>query len=218
MSLLHQRSGWISVRGRHPYPRGWIRVAHDAAPSAFQNLVKDRTTVITDRVLDRIRDIAGSESVSSGEAAIEYAHDGSFMEHRPAAVARPRTTAQVAEIVTMCGTAGIPITPRGSGTGLAGGAVPIAGGLVMSLEALTDLEVQPEDATATAQAGVLTKRIQEAAAAHGLMYPPDPATIEICTIGGNVACNSGGMSCLKYGVTADYVLGMTVVLANGTVL
>lgn len=180
--------------------------------------MNNRTTPLADRVLKRIRDIAGPESVLHGEAATEFGHDGSFMEHPPAAVVRPRTTEQVAQIVTFCGTAGIPITPRGSGTGLAGGAVPVAGGLVMSLEAMTDLAIQPADATATAQAGVVTKRIQEAAASHGLMYPPDPASVEICTIGGNIACNSGGMSCLKYGVTADYVLGMTVVLSNGTVL
>ena len=114
---------------------------------------------------------------------------------------------------------GIPVVPRGAGTGLVGGANAVDGGIVLSLAAMDRVvEVDVAGRTATAQAGVLTADLAAAAAAHGLWYPPDPASRAISTIGGNVATNAGGACCLKYGVTADAVAALTAVLADGTVV
>ncbi|HEY4028390.1 MAG TPA: FAD-linked oxidase C-terminal domain-containing protein [Candidatus Dormibacteraeota bacterium] len=167
---------------------------------------------------DRLRSIAGAGHVLSGEAAHDFTHDATFMEHDMLAVVRPADTAQVAAVVTACAESATPVVARGSGTSLVGGPVPLAGGVVLSLDRLTHLEVDAPNTVAVAGAGVITRHLDEAANAHGLMYPPDPASVELSTIGGNVACNSGGLRCVKYGVTADYVVGLTVVLADGRVL
>src|SRR5437660_11360714 len=140
------------------------------------------------------------------------------MEHDLLAVVRPAGTDEVAAAVAACAETGTPVVARGSGTSLVGGPVPLAGGVVVSLDRLTGLEVDVANTVAVAGAGVITRQLDEAANAAGLMYPPDPASVEMSTIGGNVACNSGGMRCVKYGVTADYVTGLTVVLASGDVL
>ena len=121
-------------------------------------------------------------------------------------------------MVRVCAEAGLPVVARGAGTGLSGGPVAVSGGVVVDLTRLSRLEIDPADGCAVAGPGVITATLQAAAAEHGLMYPPDPASMAMSTIGGNVACNAGGMSCLKYGVTADYVTGLTVVLADGRVL
>ncbi|MGH2601010.1 MAG: FAD-binding oxidoreductase, partial [Dehalococcoidia bacterium] len=113
----------------------------------------------------------------------------------------------------------LPVHTRGAATSLSGGAVPIGGGLVLALPRMNRIvEIDPADSLAVAQPGVITADLQRAVEAHGLFYPPDPASLNQSTIGGNVACNAGGPRCLKYGVTADYVLGMTVVLIDGSVL
>jgi glycolate oxidase len=169
-------------------------------------------------LLERLRAIAGPGHVLTGEAADEFTHDATFMEHDLLAVVRPAATDQVAAVVAACAQTGTPVVARGSGTSLVGGPVPLAGGVVLSLDRLTDLEIDVADTVAVAGAGVITRHLDEAANAHGLMYPPDPASVELSTIGGNVACNSGGLRCVKYGVTADYVVGLTVVLADGRVL
>ena len=112
----------------------------------------------------------------------------------------------------------IPIVTRGSGTGLSGGSVPSQGSLVLCLAQMDAiLDVDPRNLTLRAEAGAITQRIDEAAAPHGLFYPPDPGSMRISTIGGNVAENSGGLRGLKYGVTRDYVMGLEVVLADGRI-
>ncbi|TMC06739.1 MAG: FAD-binding protein [Chloroflexi bacterium] len=169
-------------------------------------------------LLERLRAIAGPEHVLTGDAAGEFTHDATFMEHDLLAVVRPAGTDEVAAAVAACAETGTPVVARGSGTSLVGGPVPLAGGVVVSLDRLTGLEVDVANTVAVAGAGVITRQLDEAANAHGLMYPPDPASVELSTIGGNVACNSGGLRCVKYGVTADYVVGLTVVLADGQVL
>lgn len=169
-------------------------------------------------LLERLRSIAGSGHVLGGDAAADFTHDATFMEHDLLAVVRPADTEQVAAVVSACAESGTPVVARGSGTSLVGGPVPLAGGVVLSLDRLTRLEVDVPNTVAVAGAGVITRHLDEAANAHGLMYPPDPASVELSTIGGNVACNSGGLHCVKYGVTADYVVGLTVVLADGRVL
>jgi glycolate oxidase len=174
--------------------------------------------VVADALPERLREIAGAAHVLTGEAAAEFTHDATFMEHDLLAVVRPADTAEVAAVVAACAATGTPVVARGSGTSLVGGPVPLGGGVVLSLDRLTHLEVDVADTVAVAGAGVITRHLDEAANAHGLMYPPDPASVELSTIGGNVACNSGGLRCVKYGVTADYVVGLTVVLADGQVL
>jgi glycolate oxidase len=169
-------------------------------------------------MLDRLAAVVGPTYVLTGEAALEFTHDATFIEHDLLAVVRPADTDQVAEVVRACAQALTPVVARGSGTSLVGGPVPLAGGVVLSLDRLTSVEIDVANTVAVAGAGAITAQVDEAAGAHGLMYPPDPASVGMCTIGGNVACNSGGMRCVKYGVTSDYVTGLVVVLADGQVL
>jgi glycolate oxidase len=130
----------------------------------------------------------------------------------------PRTTAQVADCVRLAAASRIPIVTRGSGTGLSGGSIPTPGSLVLCLAQMNAiLDLDPRNLTLRAQPGAITQRIDEAAARHGLFYPPDPGSMRISTIGGNVAENSGGLRGLKYGVTRDYVMGLEVVLPSGEV-
>lgn len=171
-----------------------------------------------DELIRRLREIVGEPHVLLGDALEEYSHDATFLETMPVAAVFPATTDEVAAVARLCHTTGTALTTRGAGSGLVGGPVPLAHGIVLSTERLQHLEIAAEDLSAVAGAGVITGELDEAAAKHGLLYPPDPGSIAISTIGGNVACNSGGMRCLKYGVTADYVTGMTVVLADGSVL
>ena len=133
----------------------------------------------------------------------EYGHDATFMEAPALCTVRPADTEQVAALVREGAAQRVPVVARGSGTSLVGGPVPMAGGVVVSLERLTRLEIDAPNTVATAGAGVITASLDRVANEHGLMYPPDPASLEMSTIGGNVACNSGGMRCVKYGVTAD---------------
>jgi len=136
----------------------------------------------------------------------------------PLAVARPRTTDEVQTVVRWASEHGIPIVPRGAGTGLSGGATAVDGGIVLSTERMRDVRIDPTTRTATVQPGLLNAELKAAVAAEGLWYPPDPASFEICTIGGNIATNAGGLCCVKYGVTVDYVLGLEVVLSDGRAL
>lgn len=134
----------------------------------------------------------------------------------PAAVVRPTTTAQVQAAVRAAGEHGVPVVPRGAGSGLSGGANAIDGCLVVSLERMTGtLDVDAAALTATVQAGVVNATLRTAAADEGLLYAPDPGSFEFSTIGGNVATNAGGLCCVKYGVTRDVLLSAEVVLADG---
>jgi glycolate oxidase len=162
--------------------------------------------------------IVGQRYVITGEALEPYTHDATFIEGQVTAAVLPATTAEVSEVIAACNRLGIAIVARGSGTSLVGGPVSLSGGIVLSLERLNEIVVDAGNVCAVAGAGAITGKIQEAAALCGLMYPPDPASVQMSSIGGNVACNSGGPSCLKYGLTADYVMGMTVVLADSQVL
>ena len=133
----------------------------------------------------------------------------------PLAVVRAGSIEDIQAVVRIAANAGIPIVPRGAGSGLSGGSSALDGSIVLSLEGMREIRVDPVTRIAVAQSGALNAEVKAAAAAHGLWYPPDPASFEFCSIGGNVATNAGGLCCVKYGVTADYVLGMTVVLADG---
>lgn len=134
----------------------------------------------------------------------------------PLAVVRPSSTEEVQTAVAFAAEHSLPVIPRGAGTGLSGGASAIDGCIVVSTERMRRIEVDPVTRTVVVEPGLLNAEVKAAAAAHGLWYPPDPSSFEICSIGGNIATNAGGLCCVKYGVTTDYVLGMTVVLADGS--
>jgi glycolate oxidase len=134
----------------------------------------------------------------------------------PMAVVRVSSTDDVSHVVQLAAQYGIPIVIRGAGTGLSGGSTAIDGCIVISTERMRSIHIDPVTRTAVVEPGALNAEVKRAAAEHGLWYPPDPSSFEICSIGGNIATNAGGLCCVKYGVTSDYVLGMTVVLADGT--
>jgi glycolate oxidase len=133
----------------------------------------------------------------------------------PAAVVRVTCAEQVQDTLRWASANRVAIIPRGAGSGLAGGVSAFDDAVVLSLERLTGIEIDPVARVAYAEAGALNGAVKRAAAEHGLWYPPDPSSFEICSIGGNVATNAGGLCCVKYGVTTDYVLGLDVVLADG---
>lgn len=148
-----------------------------------------------------------------------HAGDKWFATGLPEAVAFPRDTASVSRILRFAHRHGIPVTPRGAGHGYVGGCVPVRGGIVLALDPWNRIrEISTADFVAVVEPGVRTKVLQDAVEKVGLFYPPDPASRADCSLGGNIACNAGGPRCLKYGVTRDYVLGLEVVLADGTVV
>jgi glycolate oxidase len=149
----------------------------------------------------------------------KYSTDKWFASHRPDAVALPRDTAAVARVMAFAAAHRIPVTARGAGHGYVGGCVPERGGVVLSLERMNRIkEINVGDFVAVAQAGVILQTLQDAVERKGLYYPPDPASRADCSVGGTVSTNAGGPRCLKYGVTRDYVLGLQIVLADGTIV
>ncbi|MGH2437505.1 MAG: FAD-binding oxidoreductase [bacterium] len=175
---------------------------------------------ITVSLHSELREALGEKYVLvEPEDVIVYERDGSIIQVMPEVVALPADTAQVAAVVRAARRANVPIVPRGSGTGLAGGAVPAEGGVVVSLARMNRiLEVDPRNRTALLEAGVINLDVTKAAASHGLFYAPDPSSQAACSIGGNVANNSGGPHTLAYGVTTNHVLGVEVVLDDGQVV
>lgn len=133
----------------------------------------------------------------------------------PLAVVRATCTEDVQAVVRLAAETGTAVIPRGAGSGLSGGSSAMDGAIVLSLDRMRDIRIEPSTRMAVVQPGVFNAEVKAAAAAEGLWYPPDPSSFEFCSIGGNVATNAGGLCCVKYGVTTDYVLGMTVVLADG---
>ncbi|YCM46581.1 FAD-linked oxidase C-terminal domain-containing protein [Verrucomicrobiaceae bacterium 227] len=163
--------------------------------------------------------IVGTGNVlTSLDDVIPYGFDGTaVLRENPGVVVLPASTKEVADCVKWAAENGVAITTRGSGTGLSGGSVPQPGGMVLCVVRMNRiLEVDAKNLTIRAECGVITQKIDEAAAREGLFYPPDPGSMKISTIGGNVAENSGGLRGLKYGVTRDYVMGMEVILPDGT--
>jgi glycolate oxidase len=134
----------------------------------------------------------------------------------PLAVIRPRNTNEVQTTMRWASANGIPVVPRGAGTGLSGGSSAVEGGIVLSLDRMRAVIIDTACRVAIVEPGALNAEVKAAASEHGLWYPPDPSSFQICSIGGNIATNAGGLCCVKYGVTADYVLGLDVVLADGT--
>jgi glycolate oxidase len=148
----------------------------------------------------------------------KYRHDRALDPNagKPLAVVRPLSTEHVQTVMRWASAHRVPVVPRGAGSGLSGGATAVDDGIVLSTEKMRDITVDPVTRTAVCQPGLFNAEVKKAVAEHGLWYPPDPSSFEICSIGGNIATNAGGLCCVKYGVTTDYVLGLQVVLADGT--
>lgn len=176
---------------------------------------------LAETILRRVREIVGRDHVlTAREDLIPYSFDGTAaLQSLPDAVAFARTTAEVAAVLRFANETGTPVVTRGSGTGLSGGSLPTPGALILCLAKMDRvLEVDAANLTLLAEAGATTIAIADAAAGAGLFYPPDPGSMKISTIGGNVAENSGGLRGLKYGITRNYVMGLEVVLPDGEIL
>ncbi len=176
---------------------------------------------LAENLLADLRKLLGPEHVlTAAEDLIPYSFDGTAaLRQMPGCVAFARTVEQVSAVLRWANGAKVPIVTRGSGTGLSGGSVPVADGVVLCLVKMDRvLEVDQANLTLLCEAGTLTQTVSEAALKSGLFYPPDPGSMKISTIGGNVAENSGGLRGLKYGVTRNYVMGLEVVLPDGEVL
>lgn len=172
-------------------------------------------------LIDEIKQLIGEAHRILTDAAdlYSYAYDASFGEHLPDVVVQPRSAEEIAAIMQLANRERIPVTPRGQATSLSGGPLPVKAGIVLDLSRMNEkLEIDREDLVAVVSAGVLTSDIHKAAEAAGLMYPPDPSSAHVSTIGGNLAENSGGPRGLKYGVTKDYVLGLEVVTPEGKII
>jgi glycolate oxidase len=179
-----------------------------------------RFTPVDARIVDRLASIAGSDSVSADPEVVDrYSRDETTEASGLAeVVVKPDTTDTVARIMRLATELSIPVTPRGGGTGVTGGAVPAVGGIVLSLERMNRIvEIDTNNLMAVAEPCVITGDLARAAASHGLFYPPDPASIDSCALGGNVAEGAGGPCAVKYGTTKDYVTGLVVVFPDGSV-
>lgn len=171
-------------------------------------------------MLKELQKIVGKKYVlTAPEDLVAYSYDGTFAERRPEFVVQPDSTEQVSQVMQVAWREEIPVVPRGMASGLGAGSIPMVGGMVLDTCRLNQIfEIDEVNFVATVQAGVITQHLADAVAKKGLFYPPDPSSIKQSTLGGNAACNAGGPRCLKYGVTSDYVMGLCVVLADGTVL
>lgn len=168
----------------------------------------------------RLSRLLGTAAVSIDAPVIEeHSTDKWSASHPPDVVVFAESTEHVSKLMRFATRHGVPVTPRGAGVGYVGGCVPSEGGIALSLARMRKIrEIHATDGVAVVEPGVITADLQEAARRKGLFYPPDPASLKECSLGGNIATNAGGPRCLKYGVTRHYVLGLTVVLADGRVL
>jgi glycolate oxidase len=171
--------------------------------------------------INELKKIVGEQyTLTDRESLAVYGYDSTpELESLPGAVLLPGSAEEVARVMRLCHSAGVSVTPRGSGTNLSGGSISANSGVVVQTSRLNRIvEVDEENLTATVEPGVITSALHREVESRGLFYPPDPGSMNISTMGGNVAENSGGLRGLKYGVTADYVMGLETVLANGDLL
>ncbi|WP_284749872.1 FAD-binding oxidoreductase [Amycolatopsis sp. RTGN1] len=173
-------------------------------------------------LVTRLRDLLGKSAVlTDSDVTASYARDMMPLapSGRPLAVVLPANVEEVQAVVKACAEAGVPIVPRGAGSGLSGAANAIDGCVTLSMTKLNEIvEIDPGNRLAVVQPGVVNLDFRNAVEKHGLFYPPDPSSYDWCTIGGNLSTNAGGLCCVKYGVTTDSVLGLEVVLADGSLL
>lgn len=179
-----------------------------------QTHIKSETNT---RLIAALRAVIPPQHVlSTPEDLAVFGYDATWALHRPDAVVMPHTADEVAAAVKVAAQMGVPVVPRGGGTGLAGGAVPVEGGVVIATTQMNRIiELDTLNMVVVVQPGIITAQLQAEVETVGLFYPPDPQSLRQCTIGGNVATTAGGPRCLKYGTTRDYVLGLQVVLADG---
>ena len=176
---------------------------------------------ITPEILEQIKSIVGADYVFTDEESFEkYGKDHTERLHfNPSVVVKPRKPEEISALMKLANEHLIPVTPRGAGTGLSGGALPHLGGLVIAMERFNNiLEIDERNLQVTTEPGVITEMLQDAVKEKGLFYPPDPASKGSCFIGGNISENSGGPKAVKYGVVKDYVLNLEVVLPNGEII
>ncbi len=176
---------------------------------------------ITVEIIHAFRDITGEQHVYLDEESLnKYGHDETEnLLFLPDIVIKPRTAAEISRIMVICNREKIPVTPRGAGTGLSGGALPQLGGVLLSTERMNSiLEIDERNLQVTTEPGVITEILQNAVREKGLFYPPDPSSRGSCFIGGNIAENSGGPKAVKYGVVKDYVLNLEIVLPTGEIM
>lgn len=172
------------------------------------------------QLIDQLVSIVGKDNVSTATTdKITHSYDATQEQHLPDVVVYAATTEEVSSIVKLANEYQTPVLPRGAGSGFTGGSLPIKGGIVLALskmDAILDIDV--ENLTAEVETGVVTAELQRQVEKLGLFYPPDPASKEFCTLGGNVAECAGGPRCVKYGVTKDYILGLEVVTPTGDII
>jgi glycolate oxidase len=165
------------------------------------------------------RKLGDQAVVTDAARLVELGGDKWFAHRQPDFAVFPRTSAEIAEVMRVTSEKRLPVTTRGSGYGYVGGCVPAIGGVVLGTQRMNGIkEINRADFVAVVEPGVITGELQSAVRRKGLFYPPDPASLQHCSIGGNIATNAGGPRCLKYGVTRNYVLGLEVVLANGAIV
>lgn len=178
-------------------------------------------SVTGNRVLEELREIVGDKFLfTDPDILFDYSHDETEdLSFLPEAVVKPGTAEEISGIMKVCNKYQIPVTPRGAGTGLSGGALPVKKGIVLSMERFNRiLGIDERNFQATVESGVVTQVFQEAVIKRGLYYPPDPSSRGSCLLGGNLAESSGGPKAVKYGVTKDYVLNLEVVLPTGEII
>ena len=172
-------------------------------------------------IIDHLITILGKEFVFYDDESLQhYGHDETEdLQFAPEVVVKPRTAEEISSILKLANKELIPVTPRGAGTGLSGGALPVHGGIVISMERFnTIIEIDERNLQATVEPGVINQNFRDAVEAKGLFYPPDPASRGSCFLGGNLAESAGGPKAVKYGVTKDYVLNCEVVLPTGEII
>ena len=182
-------------------------------------LIKGREKM-NEQVVTELRGIVGNENVSTALTdRITHSYDATQGRHLPDAVVHAGTAAEVSRVMRLANRQGIPVLPRGAGSGFTGGTLPVRGGIVLVLTRMDRiLEIDCENLVAEVEPGVVTAELQRQVERLGLFYPPDPASKEFCTLGGNVAECAGGPRCVKYGVTRDYILGLEVVTPEGDII
>jgi glycolate oxidase len=171
-------------------------------------------------IINKLKSIVGKDRLTTApEELLCYSYDGTGREYPPEAVVFPANTGEISAIMQLANATPFPVVPRGAGSGMTGGALPVAGGVVIALSLLNRiLEIDEANQVAVVEPGVITGDLRKTLEKRGLYYPPDPASLKFCTMGGNVAECAGGPSAVKYGVTRDYVLGLEVVLPDGRVI
>ena len=216
MTLPPKRSSWITSRNLDPTSRPKVNLVEES--QVFRDLDDAQAN---GRIIETaLSEHLAPEKISRrGDDLLTHASDKWHASHPPDVVVFAESTADVVAVLRVARTIGVPVTTRGAGVGYVGGCVPVRGGIALSLARMNRiLELNPEDGVAVVEPGVITGQLQQAARAVGWDYPPDPASLKECSIGGNIATNAGGPRCLKYGVTRSYVLGLEVVLADGQVV